>query len=241
MEKHLVVGSYIYGELDISLLVNKQGALFLVYLMLQKEPNVWNFGKIGQLRGIRGDWCLLLIFLFRVSFLPHLCILLQDRLMNSCGSGNHGAPAGINSHIILLLAVDKAHPWAYGAMVLWLSNLGWAGAACHQSSGLGALRRWDLLLQLICSLSQYLRWAVPPYVSPSALEWLLLLTKASQVPDAKFSMFYSERLLNRLAHWLKKSPMACASGHSGKSSSTVSNKFVNLGAVRPHRGRWRVR
>lgn len=51
---------------------------------------------LGSSEGQEGDWGLLLIFFFRVSFLPHLCILLQGRPMNCCGLGNHGPPVGVS-------------------------------------------------------------------------------------------------------------------------------------------------
>lgn len=53
MEKHLGIGSSLYGEFDISLLVTEQAALLIVYLMLQSQAYEI-LGRLGQPRG-RGE------------------------------------------------------------------------------------------------------------------------------------------------------------------------------------------
>lgn len=111
------------------------------------------------------------------------------------------APAGFSSHIILLLAVGSGYTWACLAMVLQLSSSEGELAICHQSWGLEALRRWGLLFQLI---SACLGTSAEPHLHDmSLLQHPNSFTSshpASQVPNAKFSMFCSEMLLNRLAH-----------------------------------------
>jgi len=52
MEKHPVIGSSLYGEFDISLLVTKQAALLIVYLMLRSQA-CDILERFGQLRGAR--------------------------------------------------------------------------------------------------------------------------------------------------------------------------------------------
>lgn len=52
MEKHPVIGSSLYGEFDIYLLVTKQAALLIVYLMSQSQAYE-NLERFGQLRGAR--------------------------------------------------------------------------------------------------------------------------------------------------------------------------------------------
>lgn len=50
MEKHLDIGSSLYGEFDISLPVTEQTALLVVYLMLQSQAYEI-LKRLGQLRG----------------------------------------------------------------------------------------------------------------------------------------------------------------------------------------------
>lgn len=111
------------------------------------------------------------------------------------------APAGFSSHVILLLAVGSAYTRACLAMVLQLSSSEGELAICHQSWGLEVLRRWGLLFQLIFAC---LGTSAKPHLHDlSLLQQLYSFTSshpASQVPNAKFSKFCSEMLLNRLAH-----------------------------------------
>ena len=51
VEKYLVIGSSLYGKLDISLLVTKQTALLIVYLMLQSQAYE-NLERLGHLKEI---------------------------------------------------------------------------------------------------------------------------------------------------------------------------------------------
>jgi hypothetical protein len=49
VEKQLVIGSSLYGKLDISLLVTKQATLLIVYLMLQSQAYE-NLERLGHLK-----------------------------------------------------------------------------------------------------------------------------------------------------------------------------------------------
>lgn len=71
------------------------------------------------------------------------------------------------------------------------------------------------------------------YLSPSASEGFLLLTRASQVPDAKFSRFCSEILLNTY-HPIDggKALWHMLLGIQERALAQFSSKPVNLGAVR---------
>lgn len=111
MEKHLVIGSSLYGEFDVSLLVTKQDALFIVYLMLQSQAYEI-LERSGQLRRTGR----------RLVSTPPIPFISTP----SVHSGEPWAPAPFSSHIILLLAVGKVHTWACGDKVLWLSSSGQA-------------------------------------------------------------------------------------------------------------------
>lgn len=202
MEKHLGIGSSLYGEFDISLLVTEQAALLVVYLTLQSQAHEI-LGRLGQPRGRGKEAGVYCSHSFSACHFYPVCAFCRGQTHELlCVRGAIGS-CWVSSHIISLLPVGKAYTWACGVMVLWPSGSGGELAICHQSSGLGSVRRLGhLLFQLIFGLSQQLsRAAYSWYVSPSASEWLLLpLSRASQVPDAKFSMFCSETPLNRLAH-----------------------------------------
>lgn len=149
MEKHLDIGSSLYGEFDISLLVTEQTALLVVCLMLQSRAYEI-LKRLGQLGGTGRR-------LVSTAHIPVYCFISTPSVHSAMGQGDHGLWLGLAVVLILLLAVGKAHTWAYGMKVLRPSGSGGKLAICHQSSGLGTLMRLrDLLFQLIFGSSLHL-------------------------------------------------------------------------------------
>lgn len=94
MEKHLGIGSSLYGEFDISLLVTKQAALLVVYLTLQSQAREI-LERLGEPRGTGRSLVSTAHIPFqRVISTPSMHFT-QGRPTNYCELGEPWTPAGL--------------------------------------------------------------------------------------------------------------------------------------------------
>lgn len=199
----------LYGKLDISLLVTKQATLPAIYLMLQRQAYE-NLERLGQLKET-GKRLVSIHNPFQYFISTPCRVLLQGRPITTVGVENHEAPAGFSDHVILLLAVGSAYTvlFSYGPLQLSSSE---GELSLSPKLGIGVLEGDGVYSFNWCQLV----WAPQPSrTSMICLSFSSCIASlplaASQVPNAKFSKFCSEMLLNRLAQWWRKNPVACAS------------------------------